>query len=139
LPAVTPIRAATADDIPAVLALWERERSDAAVTEDTEDALMRAIEPGALLVAERDGRLSGTLIAAWDGWRGNLYRLVVEPADRRKGVGRDLIVEGERRLKALGATRITALVGRSEHEAAAFWQATGYDDDPKVARFVRNV
>jgi ribosomal protein S18 acetylase RimI-like enzyme len=139
LPAVTPIRAATAADIPAVLALWERERSGAAVTLDTEEAVTRAIEMGALLLAERGGSLSGTVIAAWDGWRGNLYRLVVESAERRRGIGRALVEEGERRLRARGATRITALVGRQERDAAAFWQATGYADDPKVARFVRNV
>jgi GNAT superfamily N-acetyltransferase len=139
LPAVTPIRAATADDIRAVLALWERERSASAVTADTPEVVMRAIEPGALLLAERDGRLVGTLIAGWDGWRGNLYRLVVEPGHRRQGIARDLVEAGESRLRALGATRITALVGRAQPEAAAFWEATGYEDDTNVGRFVRNV
>jgi ribosomal protein S18 acetylase RimI-like enzyme len=136
---VTPIRTATDADIPAVLALWERERSEAAVTEDTEDGVRQAIDAGALLVAEVDGRLVGTLIAGWDGWRGSLWRLAVEPAVRRRGVGRALVEAGEARLRGLGAVRITALVGREEDEAGAFWEATGYSEDPKIRRFVRNV
>ena len=136
---MTPIRTATAADIPAVLALWERERSPIAVTTDTDDAVGLAIDAGALLVAERDGSLVGTVIAGWDGWRGALWRLVVEPAERRTGVGRALVEAAEARLRGLGATRISALVGREEADAAAFWEATGYDHDAKVTRFVRNL
>jgi GNAT superfamily N-acetyltransferase len=136
---VTPIRTANTADVPAVLALWERARSEVAVTDDTEDGVLRAIQAGALLLAESDGRLAGTLIAGWDGWRGSLWRLVVEPSARRRGIGRALVEAGERRLRGLGAVRITALVGREEDEAGAFWEATGYSEDPKVRRFVRNV
>jgi ribosomal protein S18 acetylase RimI-like enzyme len=133
------IRAATRADIPAVSDLFARERSGAAVTEDTSEALTLAIDLGALLLAEVDGELAGTLIAGWDGWRGNLYRLVVEPSLRRRGIGRALVEAGEKRLRGLGARRVTALVGRDEDGAAAFWEATGYSDDPKVRRFVRNL
>jgi GNAT superfamily N-acetyltransferase len=136
---VTPIRTATDADIPAVLALWERERSEAAVTHDTEEGVRQAIDAGALLVAERHGALVGTVVAGWDGWRGALWRLVVEPHERRRGVGRALVEAGEARLRGLGAVRITALVGRDEDEAGAFWESTGYSEDPKVRRFVRNV
>lgn len=138
VPAMT-IRPATAADVPAVLALWQRERSAAALLPDTEDALGRAIETGALLVAEVDGSLAGTLVAGFDGWRGNLYRLVVEPGHRRRGIGRALVRHGEERLKALGAPRITALVGVEEGEARAFWEATGYAQDRRISRYVRNI
>ena len=133
------IRPATRADVAAVAALLERERSDAAVTDDTPEALMLAIEVNALLLAEVDGELAGTLIAGWDGWRGNLYRLVVEPRHRRRGIGRALVKAGEERLQALGARRVTALVGREERDAAAFWEAAGYLDDRNVKRFVRNL
>jgi ribosomal protein S18 acetylase RimI-like enzyme len=136
---VTPIRTATAADIPAVLALWQRARSQAAVSVDTEDGVQLAIDAEALLVAERDGAVIGTLIAGWDGWRGSLWRLTVEPGERRRGVGRALVEAGERRLRGLGAVRITALVGRDEDEAGAFWEAIGYSEDRKIRRFVRNL
>lgn len=135
------VRAATAHDVPAVLALWERSRSIVAVTPDSPEALERLLERDgdALLVAEEGGELVGSLIAAWDGWRGNLYRLAVAPEWRRRGVGRALVAAGEERLHALGARRVTALVGRGEEVARGFWEAVGYPYDANVARHVRNL
>ena len=66
------IRAALAADIPQVLALWEEARSVAASTTDTPAGVHALIDhaPDALLVADLDGAIVGTVIAAWDGWRG---------------------------------------------------------------------
>ena len=133
------IRSATSTDVPAVLGLWQRERSAAALMPDTEEALGRAIETEALLVAEVEGRIAGTLIAGFDGWRGNLYRLVVEPEQRRRGIGRALVRHGEDRLRRLGAPRVPVLVGVAEGEAALFWAAAGYSHDRRISRYVRNI
>ena len=75
----TPVRAGESGDVAAVLALWQSERSRHASTPDRVEHLERLIaeSPGALVVAEREGEIVGALIAAWDGWRGNLYRLAV--------------------------------------------------------------
>ena len=128
-------------DISAVLGLWARSRSSGATTRDDEAVVRRLLErdPDALLVADDGGELVGTLIAAWDGWRGNMYRLAVAPEHRRRGVARRLIGEGERRLKAVGGRRVTALIWREDSEAAGVWAAAGYGDDHGVARYVRNL
>jgi ribosomal protein S18 acetylase RimI-like enzyme len=49
---------------------------------------LRGLHPGALLVAEIDGVLAGSLIAAWDGWRGSFYQPAVSPEHRRRGLAR---------------------------------------------------
>jgi ribosomal protein S18 acetylase RimI-like enzyme len=133
------IRVAAGADAEAVLELWARSRSAAASTPDDAATVGRAVEQGALLVAEEDGVLVGTLIAAWDGWRGNMYRLAVVAERRRRGVARALVAEGEARLHARGARRITALVGREDDVAVALWRAAGYADDAGIARFVKNL
>jgi ribosomal protein S18 acetylase RimI-like enzyme len=135
------IRTAGDPDLDRVLELWAAARSPHARTADTPEVLgvLLARDPDSVLVAEVDGRIIGAVIAAFDGWRGNMYRLAVEPGRRREGIGRALIGEGERRLRALGARRITVLVGGSDDLARAFWEATGYEHDPQVARYVRNV
>src|SRR5215210_1760021 len=87
------IRVATADDIAAVLQLWEGARSLAASLPDDDEsvrALLRR-DSSALLVAERNWRMIGTLIATWDGWRGGMYRLAVEAEHRRAGVASQLV------------------------------------------------
>jgi ribosomal protein S18 acetylase RimI-like enzyme len=120
-----------------VLALWAGSRSASAVTEDTPEAVGRVLE--ALLVAEVDGEVVGTLIAAFDGWRGNMYRLAVRPDCRRRGLARELVDAGHSRLRAVGARRVTALVGSDEEAAVGLWQAAGYEPDPVHQRYVRNL
>jgi ribosomal protein S18 acetylase RimI-like enzyme len=135
------VRRAEAGDITAVLALWSAARSEHARTADTADLVARLIEdsPAALLVAERDGAIVGTVIAAWDGWRGNLYRLAVDPAQRRAGIGLALTRAGEEYLHGCGARRITALVAFEDEAAGAFWDAAGYPRDEEIGRRVRNI
>jgi len=133
------IRNATEDDIQSVLKLWAAAGNLPSVT-DSRDGLTRllAADPQALLVAELDGVLAGSLIAAWDGWRGSFYRLAVSPEHRRKGLATMLLREGERRLRERGAVRLTAIVADDEAGAMAFWQAVGYEQQQHRARFVRH-
>ena len=84
--ASTDVRAARLDDIDGVLAVWDVARSAAAVTPDTRESVTRVIERGTLFVAEHERRIVGALVAGWDGWRGNMYRLAVLP----EFVARDL-------------------------------------------------
>ena len=135
------IRSASTADIPAVLELWGRARSSGASTRDDEAVVRRlmARDPEALLLAELDGQVVGTLIVGWDGWRGNMYRLAVAPEHRRQGIAARLISEGEDRLRALGGRRATALVWRDDEPASAVWTAAGYADNAGVARHVRDL
>jgi ribosomal protein S18 acetylase RimI-like enzyme len=137
----TGIRAATSADVDAVLAVWAEARDTAARTPDDPQFVERLLErdPGALLVAEADGQVVGVLIAGWDGWRGNVYRLAVLPSHRRRGIGRRLVEAGHDRLRAQGAHRVTALVGGEEGAAHGLWRAVGYQRDEFVHRFVRNL
>ncbi len=132
------IRSATEQDITAVLDLWVVGGSLPSVS-DSPDGLARllATDSQALMVAELGGVLVGSLIAAWDGWRGSFHRLAVSPEHRRKGLATMLLREGERRLRERGAVRLTAIVADDEAGAMASWRATGYERQQHRARFVR--
>ena len=135
------VRSAGHEDVPAVLELWSLARSPHALTPDRAEDVDRLVRemPGSLLVAEHGERLVGALIAAWDGWRGNMYRLAVHPDHRRRGIALELVQEGEQRLQLKGARRVTALVAREDDVAGALWVAAGYAYDEVIGRFVRNV
>lgn len=124
-----------------MLELWRQARSEHASTGDRLEDVERLIgeSPAALLVAERDGEILGTLIAAWDGWRGNMYRLAVREGSRRQGIGLALARAGEDYLRRCGARRITALVAFEDETAASFWERAGYPLDQKIGRRVRNL
>jgi ribosomal protein S18 acetylase RimI-like enzyme len=128
-------------DVASVLDLWAQARSEHASTPDRLDdvELLVADSPAALLVAERDGEIVGALIAAWDGWRGNMYRLAVRDGHRRQGIGLALIRAGEEYLRGCGARRITALVAFDDERAGAFWESAGYPRDREIGRRVRNL
>jgi len=134
------IRVGTAIDIDSVLRLWPAAGSEPTVS-DTDEALalLLDVDPAALLVAEHDAAVVGSLIVGWDGWRGSFYRLAVRPDHRRRGIASALIREGEWRLRQRGAMRLTAIVVDGAPAAAEFWRAVGFDRQSRRARYVRNV
>jgi ribosomal protein S18 acetylase RimI-like enzyme len=131
-------RSATPEDIAAVLALWRAAGGPPSVT-DTHTALAALLraDPDALLLADCEGVPIGSLIAVWDGWRGNFYRLAVSRERRREGIATALLREGERRLLALGARRLAAVVADDDPGALEFWRAAGYRKRGDQTRFVR--
>jgi len=127
--------------VAAVLDLWAQARSEHASTSDRLEDVERVVadSPAALLVAERDGEVVGALIAAWDGWRGNMYRLAVRDSHRREGIGLALTRAGEDYLRSCGVRRVTALVAFDDEDAGGFWESAGYPQDQKIGRRVRNL
>jgi len=134
------IRQLRADEGAVLLSLWNAADATPSPT-DTEDDLERALgnDRFACLVAEADGVVVRSIIAAFDGWRGNIYRLAVRPEHRRRGIARQLVDAAHEVLARWGVRRITALVERDHAWAVSFWSAVGYSHDEKIARFVRNV
>jgi len=134
------VRMCRREDVGTVLGLWAEERSGHASTPDLPEDVERLIDdsPAALLVAERDGEIVGALIAAWDGWRGNMYRLAVRQECRREGSGIALTRAGEEYLRRRGGRRVTALVAFEDEAAGAFWESAGYPRDHEIGRRVRN-
>src|SRR5580658_191069 len=103
------LRAADPRDVGKVLDFWQE--SALPTSTDSADALRALLDrdPGALILAENGGAVVGSVIAGWDGWRGAIYRLAVDPAFRRQGLGRRLLGAAETRLAALGARRLHAV------------------------------
>jgi ribosomal protein S18 acetylase RimI-like enzyme len=134
------IRPARPYEAGALLELWHACGSSPSVTDHVE-YVAAAIERGGttVLVDESGGRIVGSLIAAWDGWRGNMYRLAVLPSHRRSGIATALVREGERRLRDLGARRVSAIVLSDEPVAATFWAQAGYSHQLEAARFTKTL
>ena len=63
---------------------------------------------------EDAGLIVGAVIAGWDGWRGNIYRLAVDAGHRRRGIGLQLVRAAEQYLHDCGVRRVTALVARPQ-------------------------
>ncbi|MDQ1040303.1 ribosomal protein S18 acetylase RimI-like enzyme [Streptomyces sp. V3I8] len=132
------IRAAAPGDLDAVLAFWRTAAEGTSISDDR-DGVERLVgrDPEALLLAERDGELVGTVVAGFDGWRCHLYRLAVAPARRRQGIGAALLAAAEERFVRLGGRRGDAMVLRRNETAHHAWRAAGYAPEEHWRRWTK--
>lgn len=124
------IRAYGREDHDAVTALWGLfpgavgvGRSD--TPEELEKKLAR--DPDLFLVAEDAGSVVGTVIGGYDGRRGLIYHLAVDPRPSYCGLGRKLMAEIERRLAAKGCIRAYLLVLPENDRLVAYYTHLGWE------------
>jgi ribosomal protein S18 acetylase RimI-like enzyme len=79
------------------------------------------------LIAEKDHKIVGVVMGAWDGRRGWINHLAVSPNFQRLGVGRSLLDEVERRLASKGALKVNAQVHKRNKVSLDFFGALGYE------------
>jgi ribosomal protein S18 acetylase RimI-like enzyme len=135
------IRPCRVEECAAVLALWERAGAIPSPT-DTLEELQRLVRThgDGFLVAIRGNAIVGSVIAGWDGWRGNIYRLAVAPEARRRGLARRLVREAALVMKSKGGRRLSALVERHEAHAVGFWDSLaeqGWARDERMTRYIK--
>lgn len=81
------------------------------------------------LVAEVGGSIVGTAMGAWDGRRGWIYHLGVLPGHRRRGIGRRLVGEIEKRMAARGVPKVNAVVFDDNTASLALFKGMGFLPD----------
>ncbi|GLW32158.1 GNAT family N-acetyltransferase [Actinoplanes regularis] len=133
------LRAAQPSDLAHVLEFWQTAAENDSRPVDTRAAIEALVrrDPEALILAVEDGRVVGTIIAGWDGWRCHLYRLAVAPDRRRAGLGGRLINAAEQRLRDLGGSRADAMVLDANERAHGIWAAHGYHPQNEWSRWVK--
>ena len=93
-----------------------------------------ALEDGLLLVAETAGaKVVGTVIAGWDGHRGWLYAVAVDPDAQRQGVGRALVAAALDRLTACGCGKVNLQIRAGNTAVVAFYERLGFAVEPRTS------
>jgi ribosomal protein S18 acetylase RimI-like enzyme len=89
-------------------------------------------DPRGFLVGEVEGRVVATAMFGYDGHRGSVGYLGVEPDEQGSGLGRAIMDEIEIRLEAVGCPKVNLLVRSNNGDVVDFYRGLGYDPDMTV-------
>lgn len=85
------------------------------------------------LIGEADGRLVAAAMAGYEGHRGWVNYLAVDPACRGRGYGRELMTTIETRLMELGCPKLNLQVRVGNEAVLEFYRRLGYSVDETVS------
>ena len=120
-------------DRDAVVALWNA--CDLVVPWNVpEDDIAKklAFQPALFFVAEHAGEVVGSVMAGYEGHRGQINYLAVRPDLQGSGLGRELMEFAENRLRELAAPKINLQVRARNRGVIAFYESLGYSVDDTV-------
>ncbi|MBV9230012.1 MAG: GNAT family acetyltransferase [Chloroflexi bacterium] len=122
------LRSFQMEDYEAVAALW-REAGLHLSKSDSRAGIARKLERDAdvFLVAEDEGTIVGAVMGTYDGRRAWVNHLAVAAACRGHGLGKRLIEEMERRLRAKGCDKVNLLIEPDNAGVQEFYQQLGYE------------
>ena len=118
------------EDLTRVLDLWGNAGPGIHLgRSDTPDEIQKKLsrDPDLFLIAEKDGKLIGTVLGGFDGRRGMVYHLAVTADYRRKGLGEALMQAVEGRLREKGCLRYYLLVTQDNESAVKFYEQRGHE------------
>lgn len=120
----------TLNDFEAVIDLWLRagitlSRSD--TVEGIAEKLKRDSE--LFFVVEENGTIIGAVMGSYDGRRGWMNHLAVDPAYQGNNFGRKIIEELEKRLKKIGCEKLNLLIEKDNEQVKGFYEKIGYKQD----------
>ena len=72
-------------------------------------------------------------MAGYDGHRGWLYSVAVDPKKRLSGLGSSLVHHAEKALADLGCMKINLQLLATNEATAAFYKSIGYSVEPRLS------
>ncbi len=121
------IREYVPEDFRSVIRLWTVSGIHVGPSDTVEELeRTRQRDPDLFLVAETHDGVVGVVLGRFDGRRGWIHHLAVDPSHRSHGIGGLLVRELEKRLSAKGCSKVNLHVLRSNEGVCAFYEALGY-------------
>ena len=128
-PAMT-IRAYLEADEAEVVALWTACGLVRPWNDPRKDIARKlAVQRDLFLVGAVGDRILATVMAGYDGHRGWINYLAVDPASRRLGLARSMMAAVEEPLRRLGCAKMNLQVRSDNRDAIAFYQRIGFGED----------
>ena len=121
----------TDDQSDQVIALWEKCGLTRGWNNPEKDiARKNGDQIGKFLIGQIDGVLMASIMIGYDGHRGSINFLAVDPDYARTGYGKILMAEAERFLLSVGCPKINLCVRTDNAKFIEFYQQLGYAIEP---------
>ncbi|GAB5452913.1 MAG: GNAT family acetyltransferase [Halioglobus sp.] len=122
------------DDRHGLIRLWEESFPDDPPHNDPSKMIQaKLLVDDQIFVAEDGGTIIGACMSGYDGHRGWLYAVAVSPAQRRRGIGKKLILGAIASLKQRGCIKINLQIRSSNHEVRAFYESLGFCVEDRIS------
>jgi ribosomal protein S18 acetylase RimI-like enzyme len=120
-------------DVAAIISLWKRCDLVRAENDPHADIERARRAPDATIIVGRiNGNVAATAMVGFDGHRGWVYYLAVEPALQRQGHGKAMLEAAAEWLRARGAPKLVLTVGEENAAAFGFYDRLGFAKSPVV-------
>jgi ribosomal protein S18 acetylase RimI-like enzyme len=129
------IRAYEDADQGAVVELWNAVLPDSAPHNEPATSIRNklAVEHDLFFLAEIDGAIVGTVMGGYDGHRGWVYSVAVDPGFRRRGIATSLIQRLEAALIRRGCLKVNLQVRSTNADVIAFYRTLGFDVEERIS------
>jgi ribosomal protein S18 acetylase RimI-like enzyme len=118
----------------AVIELWRRCDLLRPQNDPQKDIARKiAVQPEMFLLALEGEAIVGSVMCGYEGHRGWINYLAVDPAHQRKGIGRELMREAEQILLAAGCPKINLQVRSTSRAVIGFYRALGFAVDDVIS------
>ncbi len=128
------IRPYSATDEASVVRLWQRcnlVRSQSNAHLDI--ARKMKVNPELFLVGLIDGEVVATVIGGYEGHRGWINYLGVDPDYQRRGLARQIMMAVEEKIRAMGAPKINLQVRADNAGVVPFYEVIGYAVEDRIS------
>ena len=127
-------RSYSSEDRDQVISLWQRVLPDNQPHNDPSRVVDEKLSVDEMLfVAEDTGVIIGTAMAGYDGHRGWLYSVAVDPQQRRNGIGRGLVKLAIQKLKSVGCIKVNLQVRSTNTEVVKFYESLGFAVEDRIS------
>jgi ribosomal protein S18 acetylase RimI-like enzyme len=128
------IRSFTIEDEKAVIELWQKCDLVRSWNNPRADIVRKLkVNPELFVVGVLDGKIIAAAMGGYEGHRGWVNYLAIDPSYQHKGFGRQIMQDIEKRLLALGCPKINLQVRNGNTSALEFYNRIGYKDDNVIS------
>jgi len=111
-----------------IITLWRKAGINVG-SSDTREEINRMLQrnPNLFLIGKLHNKVIGVVIGGFDGRRGYVHHLAVDPDYQKKGYGKMIMDELIERFRKLGAHKIHLSIEKYNKEVVVFYQNHGWE------------